>query len=576
MNEAASAPVRAGRWWLLAVFLLSWNCLAACFASPYSLLQGYDGAQYQLLARNRLHGHDEVGDTAHTVRLEGRHPMWRPGLVWIIEGLAHVVGSVRLASGLASAVGTSFAELGLLWLAWRCFGRGTSVLLFFCLVMPLTVSSHFLRLAVGQGPEPWATAMILAGLAALVEARERRSWTWALIAGMTAGLSEWFRTGNLVLFAVPCAIYGLATVRWRDRLRLGLSAVALASFMVVAGVGGHMVPSPVDKTAANMLGNLVEREGLQIQERVPTFGTVTLYIGGLTLAPGTSETYYDHIVRRSHDVNARALLADRMLDVLPVYLERLGEVFASGAWGLRLYTGEVLLAAFLFQVILSLFRRGMEELHVLAFAGSALAYYFGPVILLRGDEPTHYLLVVVPLILLVGARGIIRFGQLVEARLEKWQPAMAAGFRHSRRFLLGLAFAPCLCLCASFYQGALTTLKEYQDETLEKQADLDALHLEGRKVACRSMCWFSDRCVVTVLLPYATVPELEQYVRAQDIDGILVWANEKQLLFRVTPYGSLRKFDRAMRQSTFFGPPVVSGGWSWYPRREVSSTEGKP
>jgi hypothetical protein len=337
-----------------------------------------------------------------------------------------------------------------------------------------------------------------------------------------------------------------------------------------------MVPSPVDKTAANLLGNLIEREGLKVRQQVPHFGAVTLYMGGLTLAPGTNETYYDHIVRRSHDVSAHDLLADRRGDVLPLYCERLGEVATTGAWGLRLYTGEVLLACFLVQTVLSLWRRGREETHVLAFAGGALAYYFGPVVLLRGDEPTHYLLVIVPLFVLVGAFGLVRLVRLAESLVEKWQPALAARCRQGRKLVLAVALAPLVCLSASFYEGALATLKEYQEETWEEQADLDALGLEGNTVACRSMCWFSDRNVVTLMLPYATVPELERYVQAQHIDGVLIWANEKQLLFRATPYGTLRNFDRAMRRSAFFGPRVTSGGWWWYPRRPALYSEGSP
>src|SRR5262245_3987608 len=107
----------------VALFLLIWNIVPALYANPYTLIQGYDGVQFQLLTRNRLQGHYEVGDTAHTVRIEGRHPMWRPGLVWIQEGLARCVGSVQLAAGLASALGTTLLELLLLQLTLRWFGR---------------------------------------------------------------------------------------------------------------------------------------------------------------------------------------------------------------------------------------------------------------------------------------------------------------------------------------------------------------------------------------------------------------------------------------------------------------------
>src|SRR6266403_5323339 len=86
------------------------------WALPISFIMGhrYDGTQYHLLVRNRLHGHYEIGDTAHTVREEGRHPIWRPGLVWIEEGLARLFGSVRSGAAAASALGTTLLELAML------------------------------------------------------------------------------------------------------------------------------------------------------------------------------------------------------------------------------------------------------------------------------------------------------------------------------------------------------------------------------------------------------------------------------------------------------------------------------
>jgi hypothetical protein len=576
MTPAAPGQVRAGGWWGLAVFLLAWNGLAATYAGQFTLIQGYDGAQYQLLARNRLHGRPELGDTAHTVRLEGCHPMWRPGLVWLTEGLARLSGSVRTASAVASALGTSLLEWTLLWLAWRCFGVGTCGVVFLCLVLPLTVSSHFIRLAVGQGPEPWATALVLVGLAALVEGLRKRSFGWAALAGLAAGASEWFRTGNLVLFAVPCGVYALAGLRQGGRRGVALPATALTSFMVMAAAGGLALPSRVDKTAANLWGNLVEEEGLKVKVSRPGAGTATLYLGGLMVAPGTAETYYDYIVRRCHEVTARDLAADRAGQIVPLYFRRLGDVAAGGCWGLRMFTGDLLLVFFFVQVGVSLIRRRPEDIAALAFAAGAMAYYLGPVVLLRGDEPTHYLMVLMPLVLLVGARGVVETTRLLTAALERRRPGLAAKLRQARKPLAALALAPVLCVSVSFYQGALETLADHQEESGEEQADLNALNLQGKRVVCRNMCWFSDIDAETILLPYATVPELENYVRANRADGVLIWTHEKQLLFKRTPYRSFRRLDRAFRDSPVFGSPVVSGGWRWYPVRQKAYSGGSP
>jgi hypothetical protein len=594
-----TALVRGRNWCLVAVFLLAWNGFAAWHASPKTLIQSYDGAQYHLLARNRLRGHTEMADTAHTVRSEGAHPMWRPGLVWLIEGLAGLAGSVRLAAALASALGTSLMELALLWLARHCFGPATAGATFLCMVTPLTISSHFLRLAVGQGPEPWATACVLAGLAALVEARRRRSWSWAALAGSVAGLSEWFRTGNLVLFAVPCLIYMLASLRQRPRWVCALPALAVASFVAASAAGSQLVPSAVDKATANLWGNLVETEGPQLKKRVPVFGVVSFSMGGLELAPGTHEVYYDYLVRRSRDIPARQFLSDKLDDFVLIYGQRLGEVVKGVSSGLRYHTGELLFALFLGQVVLSLVRRPkkglwnpssqnvnqdllegsrplfwarrLEDIHVLAFAGGAMAFYLGPVVFLQGDQPTQYLLVMVPLFAAVGAHGIVNLGRTIAGyAARRWPDLVEPSSRVGGLLRVPLA-AGAGCLCLLFYHGAITTLQVYQQESAAEQADLDALHLEGKTVACRNMTWFVDRNVQTVLFPFAKVPALERYVRAHQVDGILIWDKEKSLFFLRTPYGPREKFEEALRESPWFGSPQVSGAWHWYPVRRLPS-----
>jgi hypothetical protein len=109
-----------------------------------------------------------------------------------------------------------------------------------------------------------------------------------------------------------------------------------------------------------------------------------------------------------------------------------------------------------------------------------------------------------------------------------------------------------------------------------EQAAVDALHLEGQTVACSNKSWFVDREVRTVLVPYATVAQLAKYVRAHGAGGVLVWDHETQLYFRTPLYGSLAKFDRAMRQSSSFGLPQISGAWRWYPVRQTQSVRRQP
>jgi hypothetical protein len=564
-------------WGGLALFLLAWNGVAAFYANPFTMTQRYDGVQYQLLARNRLHGHYELGDSAHTVRDEGSHPMWRPGVVWLEQGLAYLFGSVAVASGVASALGTTLLELVMLWLAWRCFGLAAFLVVLSCVVLPLAIGIHLIRLAVGEGPEPWAAAAVLGGLAALVEALRKGSWRWAVAAGVCAGLSEWFRTGNLILFAGPCGVYALAALCRRDRLGWVLPGVALAFFVALGGLGNLFLPSPVDKTAANLWSNLVETRGPKIIETRSEIGDITHCFGGLELAPGTNETYYDYLVRRCRDVRSTDLVRERAAEILAIYGDRLGEVVGRGFWGLRIYTGEFLLGCFLLQVVLSVVRRGRPEIDSLAIAAGAVAFYLGPCVLLKGDEPTHYVVVLLPFFLLVAAQGVVELGRIAWATLQHFRPELAQRFHKDRKLLAGAAAAVFLCFSAGSYRGLLRTIGEYHADAAQEMAYVDALNLEGKRVACRNMGWFVDRDVQTVLLPYARLPELERYVRAHRIDGILLWGDETSLFFTATPYGlKVEDLEKVLRKSKVFGPPRFAGTWKWYPVRDRLYAGGQP
>src|SRR5437667_9201770 len=160
--ESASSLLPSARtqwraWLFLAALLSAWNGIAASYASPFNVLHASDSTQYHLLVRNRLHGHYEVGDGAHTVRTEGLHPVWRPGIVWIEELLARQLGSVATSAAVAAAVGTTLLELSLLWLALECFGGAAAAVAMVFLLAPLPTANDFLQMAVGMGAEPWAS-----------------------------------------------------------------------------------------------------------------------------------------------------------------------------------------------------------------------------------------------------------------------------------------------------------------------------------------------------------------------------------------------------------------------------------
>jgi hypothetical protein len=561
---------RLRSWLLLGLLLLVCNGIIALHTTPFSLLAGYDSIQYQLLARNRLAGHYELGEKTQTVGLEGCHPMWRPGLVWIEEGLARCLGSVAAAAALASAVGVTLVELLILWLAWRCFGRGACVAAGIFMLAPFAANLHLMRMVLSVGPESWAIAMILAGLAALIEALTRHSWTWAMTAGIAAGLSEWFRTGNLLLFTVPCLVYSLAALRQRDGKGVALAATTLVGFLAMVALSRYTDPSAVDKTVANLWAILFESGSLSERRVSSEEVTEETHLEGLEIVLGTSETYYDHFVRCSRGRSVRQFFQEHADILLPLYLDRLGREARDIVPGLRWVVGGWIAGCFAVQPILCLRRETIGRRHTLAFALGALAHYLGPVVLISANRPTHYLFLILPFILLVAAGGVMSMLQLVRSALGR-----CSLDRQTRTPWHGWAIhllwlAPLVWMSALYYRDVLWSLNDCKQQAAEEQAAVDALDLQGRKVACVNMSFFVDRNVHTVLLPYARVAELERYAAAQEIDGILLWENEPWALIRATPYGSLTGLDQALRQSTAFDPPRISGAWRWYPVRRAS------
>src|SRR5262249_32500796 len=158
-------------------------------------------------------------------------------------------------------------------------------------------------------------------------------------------------------FSVPCAVYFLASLWRRDRIGLALTGTAVAFFVVLSALGDLLVPSAVDKTAANLWGNLVEENGPKLVVEARDQEPTTIYMAGLRIVPGTAEPHYDPLVRRSREFTARQYFVEHADEILSLFVHRLGEVLASGCWGLRFLTGEAVLGLFVFQVLVSVVRR---------------------------------------------------------------------------------------------------------------------------------------------------------------------------------------------------------------------------
>jgi hypothetical protein len=491
------------------------------------LLHHHDAPQYHLLVRNRLHGHFEMADSGHTVRDEGQNPIWRPGLVWIEEALAPWFGSVQASAAAASALGTTLLGLGLLALAGACFGRRTQLLVLGALLLPLYPSATLLCVAVCQGPEPWAAAALVAGLAALVESLRRRSWGLACLAGTAAGGAEWFRAGNYLVFAIPSSLFALRALLRGDRKSAGISALALLSFLGMVRWSEALVPSPVNKIVVALTHRMQEYEGVPRPADAPESPAMARFIRGYQLAPDHQEANYDAAVRQARGVSTLTFVRQHAGELLALYGDGLGEVVESRARGLRQITGDMVLVLCGVGLVLALRHPARErDFAALVLSAGALAHYFGPIVLLRGGETTHYVVVMLPLFFLIATRAA---EQLAEAALAYgWRRQfILRDFGTGRLFRL-VAVTLLVCLATSFYVGALNTLqKTYQDAEANRTA-LEGFNLEGRKVACRNMAWFADADVQTVMLPYGTADELGRYARSVGIDGFLIWYNNKK------------------------------------------------
>jgi len=563
------------------VFLLAWNGALAMYANPFLLLQQHDGTQYHLLVRNRLKGHYEVDDTAHTVRAEGQNPMWRPALVWIEEVLARWLGSVQASAAVASAIGATLLELGLLWLASVCFGSKVQAVVGLALLLPLAGTSYFMRMAVGQGPEAWAAATLVAGLAGLVLALRlpNRGWALALAlaAGALAGLAEWFRAGSYLVFLIPDVLYLLRGLWQRDRKLAGIPSIALASFMAMVFVSGLLVPSRVNKTVVALAHRLQEQVGVEYTVQIGSDGMARFYMAGLQLCPNLLETNCDHAVNEARDVSTLEYLSAHRDEVAGVYLDGLRGVLTTEVdgmpfSGMREMTGALVFFLFVAGILLSLPCRKETDFHALALSGGALAHYFGPVVLLRGGDLTHYVLVILPFLFVVAAYGAQQLVAVTRLVFQRLCPRLVDDTRPVAWPFLAMGLAPVLCQSVIFYLGAMRCVTQSYEEAQEDRAAVAALGLEGCKVACRSMAWFEDSDIQTVLLPYATAPELVHYAQAHGLDGLLLWEKEdaRYTYFSITPYPTLEQFHQALEQNNAFGPPRVSGNWHWYPLRDSS------
>ena len=245
-----------------------------------------------------------------------------------------------------------------------------------------------------------------------------------------------------------------------------MPALAVVGFGLISAASGRFVASPVDKTAVALLHRLQEEDGPQMARDIPNGEPITIFLGGLAPAQGSDLTQCDQAVRDARRISAGEVFQARRADILRAYVRGLWDMILTGGGGLRTVMGFTVAAAFLAQVLLSLWRRRGPDIHVLALGAGVAAHYLGPIALLRGNEPTHYLLVVLPLLLLPAARLPVELWALGSAWLEQRRPGLA-------RVVLRLGAVPLVAVAAwlivLFYSGAVATMRQFQSQADAEQ-----------------------------------------------------------------------------------------------------------
>jgi hypothetical protein len=355
----------------------------------------------------------------------------------------------------------------------------------------------------------------------------------------------------------------------RDGKRACVATVGLATFLATVFVSGVLVPSRVNKTVVALTHRLQEQVGEQCTIQLGPEAGARIYLSGLQLCPNLVETNCDRAVNDARDVSTMTFLREHWEKLASVYFDGVKGVLVTRFQGMRDMTGDVVFFLFAGGILLSLPCRRAADGHALALSAGALAHYFGPVVLLRGPDATHYLLVILPFMYVVAAHGANQLVATVSAVLKRLCPRLVDDSQQVPWPFVAIGVAPVLCLSLIFYHGALACVTQSFEEAEEDRAAVAALGLEGRKVACRSMAWFEDTDIETVLLPYAPAGQLVNYAQAHGLDGLLLWEKDdaRYLYFCITPYPTLEQFHQALEQSNAFGAPRVSGAWRFYPLR---------
>lgn len=208
---------------------------AALTGTPVPRKPTFDEKRYELWATN-LYAHGYFGESAttslaraelRTVPLKAYEP---PGYIFILVALKHLhADRPGIRRGVQAAlVGLIILIAGLV--SFRLFGS-IAALLSGVLIIATGVFATYAQFTL---TEIWATATLLAALAAVIVGVQRSSWRWLVGGGLLLGYSTLIRPQSLAL-PIVLAVYILFAGRAHLKRALMLAAVlVIASYGVIA------------------------------------------------------------------------------------------------------------------------------------------------------------------------------------------------------------------------------------------------------------------------------------------------------------------------------------------------------
>jgi hypothetical protein len=188
--------------------------------------RSHDDAIYFVTAKSLVEGHGYRIESLPGAPYESKYP---PVLVWLLSFAWRI--NPQFPANLSVATALEWPAIPLfLWLSLIWFRRmGLSPLQGWVGAAWLALSPYTLVMAAGIFTEVLFSALLLASLMAIDEARQReQGWGWAALAGLCAGLAYLTRTAGIVALVSGPAVFLL----WKKRREACAFVLAMAPAVI--------------------------------------------------------------------------------------------------------------------------------------------------------------------------------------------------------------------------------------------------------------------------------------------------------------------------------------------------------